>query len=41
MKQMTPHGAYGDPSKATAEKGQQIAKNVCDALSTVLRDLKK
>lgn len=41
MKQMTPHGAYGDPSQATVAKGAQITKIVCDALSTVLRDLTK
>jgi creatinine amidohydrolase len=41
MKQMTPTGAYGDPSKASAAKGRQIADLVCDALSVVLRDLAK
>jgi creatinine amidohydrolase len=41
MKQMTPHGAYGDPSKASAAKGQQIAEIVCNALSIVVRDLTK
>jgi creatinine amidohydrolase len=39
MKQMTSNGAYGDPSKATAAKGQQIAQIVCDALSAILSDL--
>jgi creatinine amidohydrolase/Fe(II)-dependent formamide hydrolase-like protein len=41
MKHMTPHGAYGDSSKATAAKGKRIAECVCDALSVVLRDLMK
>ncbi|MGD9633355.1 MAG: creatininase family protein [Pirellulales bacterium] len=39
MREMTPHGAYGDPSLASAEKGQQIASVVCDALTKILSDL--
>jgi creatinine amidohydrolase len=41
MKQMTHVGAYGDPSRATVEKGVQIAHIVCDALATILTDLGK
>jgi creatinine amidohydrolase len=40
MKQMTPHGAYGAPSAATAEKGKRISEVVCDALSKILTDLR-
>ena len=39
MKQMTPHGAYGEPQNATAAKGQQITEKVCDALGRILCDL--
>jgi creatinine amidohydrolase len=39
MKQMTPTGVYGDPSAATAEKGKQIVKVVCNALARVIIDL--
>ena len=39
MKQMTPHGAYGAPSAATAAKGVQISSIVCDALCKILDDL--
>ncbi len=41
FKQMTPHGAYGEASLATAAKGKQIADIVCDALCKILRDLAK
>lgn len=41
MKQMTPHGAFGDPANANAAKGKQITEIVCAALSIVLRDLTK
>ena len=41
MKQMTPNGAYGDPSTATAEKGKQIAEIVCEKLCGILTDLAK
>jgi creatinine amidohydrolase len=39
MKQMTPHGVYGEPSLATAEKGRRITAGVCDALVRILTDL--
>lgn len=39
MTQMTPHGAYGAPSLATAAKGKQISALVCDALCKILADL--
>jgi creatinine amidohydrolase/Fe(II)-dependent formamide hydrolase-like protein len=41
MKQMTPTGAYGEPARASAEKGRQIADIVCDALARVVTDLAK
>lgn len=41
MKQITPNGAWGDPTKATPEKGKQIADVVCDSLCTVVQDLAK
>ena len=40
MKQMTPHGAYGEASAATAAKGKQIADITCDALCKILKDLR-
>jgi creatinine amidohydrolase len=39
MKQLTPTGAFGDPSFANAAKGKQIADVVCEALITILTDL--
>jgi creatinine amidohydrolase len=39
MKQMTPHGVFGEPSLATAEKGRQITAIVCDVLVRILTDL--
>lgn len=39
MQEMTPHGAYGEPAQASAEKGRQIADLVCDALAVILTDL--
>lgn len=39
MKQITPNGVWGDPTRATAAKGQQISDIVCDALSVVVSDL--
>jgi hypothetical protein len=39
MKQMTPHGAFGEPSLATAEKGCQITAIVCNVLVRILTDL--
>ncbi len=41
MKDMTPHGAYGEPAQASAAKGRQIANLVCDALCVILTDLAK
>ena len=41
LKQITPNGTWGDPTKATAAKGKQIADIVGDALSVVVRDLAK
>jgi creatinine amidohydrolase len=39
MKQMTPNGAYGEPARATAEKGKQISDTVCEAMVKILTDL--
>jgi creatinine amidohydrolase len=39
MKQITPNGVWGDPTRATAAKGAQITDIVCNALSSVLNDL--
>jgi creatinine amidohydrolase len=39
MKQITPNGVWGDPTRATAAKGEQISSFVCDALSVVLREM--
>jgi creatinine amidohydrolase len=39
MKQVTPNGAWGDPTRATAAKGRQITEVVCDALIQVVSDL--
>jgi len=39
MKQITPNGTWGDPTRATATKGQQITEIVCDALSKVVSEL--
>jgi creatinine amidohydrolase len=39
MKQITPNGVWGDPTRATAVKGAQITEIVCKALSSVLNDL--
>jgi creatinine amidohydrolase len=39
MKQIAPNGVWGDPTRATAAKGQQISDIVCDALSVVVSDL--
>ena len=39
MREMTPHGAYGDPSFASAEKGRRIVDLVCDALTVILKDM--
>ena len=39
MKQMTPNGVYGDPTVASAEKGQRITKAVVDALGELVGDL--
>jgi creatinine amidohydrolase len=39
MKQITPNGVWGDPTVATAAKGQQITSIVCDALSIVVSEL--
>jgi creatinine amidohydrolase len=39
MKQMTPNGAYGEPARATAEKGKEISDSVCEALVRILTDL--
>jgi len=39
MKQITPNGVWGDATRATAAKGEQITNIVCDALSVVVRDL--
>jgi creatinine amidohydrolase len=39
MKKMTPGGVYGDPTKASAEKGIAIRDLVIDALKQVAKDL--
>jgi creatinine amidohydrolase len=39
MKQVTPNGAWGDPTRATAAKGRRITEVVCDALTQVVSDL--
>ena len=39
MKQMTTNGAYGEPARATADKGKQITDIVCDSLAAILIDL--
>ncbi len=39
MKEMTPNGAFGDVSNASAEKGKQIAAIVTEALSKIVIDL--
>jgi creatinine amidohydrolase len=39
MKQMTSHGAYGDPTMATAEKGKKISKIVVKALCTIVTEM--
>ncbi|MEM8548514.1 MAG: creatininase family protein [Pseudomonadota bacterium] len=39
MKQMTEHGAYGDCSPSSAEKGEAISGLVCQALCEIIRDL--
>lgn len=39
MKQMTPNGVFGDPTKATMEKGQQISDCVVNALKKIVNDL--
>jgi creatinine amidohydrolase len=39
MKQITPNGAWGDPTCATAAKGRRISEIVCDALSRVVTEL--
>lgn len=39
MKQITPNGVWGDATRATAAKGQQITDIVCDALNVVVREL--
>jgi creatinine amidohydrolase len=41
MKQITPNGVWGDATRATASKGQQISDIVCDALSIVVSELGK
>ena len=39
MEEMTPNGIYGDPTKATAEKGESITKSVLEALQKIATDL--
>lgn len=41
MKQITPNGAWGDPTKGSAEKGKRIADVVSNALCGVVSDLAK
>lgn len=41
MKQIASNGAWGDPTKASAAKGKEIADIVCDALCVVIADLAK
>jgi creatinine amidohydrolase len=39
MKQMTLTGAYGEPGRATAEKGKQISDVACESLVAILTDM--
>ena len=41
MKQITPNGAWGDPTKASAAKGQRITDLVIEKLIAVVGDLRK
>lgn len=41
MAQMTPNGVYGDPTHATAKKGEQIASIVIQKLQAVILDMIK
>ncbi|MEO5998865.1 MAG: creatininase family protein [Chitinophagaceae bacterium] len=39
MKSMTPNGVFGNPVKATAEKGRRITAVVVEALKQLVRDI--
>jgi len=39
MEEMTPSGVYGDPTKASEEKGERITKCVVEALQNIVTDL--
>jgi len=41
MRQMTSNGVFGDPTKASANKGQKITKAVVEALKKIVSDLDK
>lgn len=40
MRDMTPNGVYGDPRKASAEKGWEISRIVTDAFIELITDLR-
>ena len=39
MTEMTPNGVFGDPTKATAKKGEQISNHVVQSLKYLVLDL--
>ena len=39
MKQMTPHGAYGEPARPPPRRASRSSAIVCDALDKILADL--
>jgi creatinine amidohydrolase len=41
LKEMAPNGVYGEPEKASAEKGQRISDCVVKALQGIISDLAK
>jgi creatinine amidohydrolase len=40
MKQMSPNGVFGDPTRASAEKGVRIASAVLDELERMIHSLR-
>ena len=41
MKELTPNGVFGDPTKSSAEKGLRISKCVTVALKQLVSDIYK
>jgi creatinine amidohydrolase/Fe(II)-dependent formamide hydrolase-like protein len=39
MKELTPNGVYGDPTKSSAEKGKQIGISVTKALKGLVLEM--